>query len=59
MNIKELMSEIDDELKGTFNTQEALEPNFWPMDKRLRPSIRKKLIEIAQDFYKSLEIDAE
>ena len=29
MNIKELMSEIDDELKGTFETQETLEPNFW------------------------------
>ena len=53
------MSEIDNELKGTFETQETLEPNFWPMDKRLRPSIREKLIEIAQDFYESLEIDAE
>lgn len=59
MNFKELMSEIDDELKGTFNTQDTLEPNFWPLDKKLRPSIRKKLIEIAQDFYDSLEIDAE
>lgn len=59
MNIKELMSEIDDELKGTFETQETLEPNFWPLNKRLRPSIREKLIEIAQDFYESLEIDAE
>ena len=59
MNIKELMSEIDDELKGTFNTQETLEPNFWPLGKKLRPSIRKRLIEIAQDFYNSLEIDAE
>ena len=59
MNFKELMSEIDDELKGTFNTQETLEPNFWPLGKKLRPSIRKRLIEIAQDFYDSLEIDAE
>ena len=59
MNFKELMSEIDDELKGTFNTQETLEPTFWPLGKKLRPSIRKRLIEIAQDFYKSLEIDAE
>ena len=59
MNIKELMSEIDDELKGTFNTQETLEPNFWPLGKKLRPSIRKRLIEIAQDFYDSLEIDAD
>ena len=59
MNFKELMSEIDDELKGTFKAQDTLEPNFWPLDKKLRPSIRKRLIEIAQDFYDSLEIDAE
>jgi len=59
MNIKQIMSEIDDELKGTFNTQETLEPNFWPLGKKLRPSIRKRLIEIAKDFYDSLEIDAE
>ena len=59
MNFKELMSEIDDELKGTFKTQDTLEPNFWPLGKKLRPSIRKRLIEIAQDFYESLEIDAE
>lgn len=59
MNFKEFMNEIDDELKGTFNTQETLEPNFWPLGKKLRPSIRKRLIEIAQDFYDSLEIDAE
>ena len=59
MNIKELMSEIDDELKGTFVSQETLEPNFWPLGRKLRPSIRKRLIEIAQDFFESLEIDAE
>ena len=59
MNFKELMSEIDDELKGTFKTQDTLEPNFWPLGKKLRPSIRKRLIEIAQDFYDSLEIDAD
>ena len=59
MNFKQLMSEIDDELKGTFRTQETLEPNFWPFDKKLRPSIRKRLVEIAKDFYDSLEIDAE
>tara|TARA_B100000131_G_scaffold159372_3_gene154433 strand:- start:547 stop:1356 length:810 start_codon:yes stop_codon:yes gene_type:complete len=59
MNFKAFMNEIDDELKGTFNTQETLEPNFWPLGKKLRPSIRKRLIEIAQDFYDSLEIDAE
>lgn len=46
-------------MKGSFETQETLEPNFWPINKKLRPSIRKKLIEIAQDFYDSLEIDAE
>ena len=59
MNIKSIISEIDDEMKGTFETQETLEPNFWPFNKKLRPSIRKRLMEIAQDFYDSLEIDAE
>ena len=59
MNIKTIISEIDDELKGTFVSQETLEPNFWPLGRKLRPSIRKRLIEIAQDFFESLEIDAE
>ena len=59
MNIKSIISEIDDEMKGTFETQETLEPNFWPFEKKLRPSIRKRLMEIAQDFYNSLEINAE
>jgi len=59
MSIKDFINEIDDEMKGSFETQETLEPNFWPINKKLRPSIRKKLIEIAQDFYDSLEIDAE
>ena len=59
MNIKSILNELDDELKGTFYTQETLEPKIWPMDKKLRPSIRKKLMEIAQDFYNSLETDVE
>ena len=53
------MNEIDDELKSSFQTQETLEPNFWPLNKKLRPSIRKRLIQIAKDFYDSLEIDAD
>jgi hypothetical protein len=59
MNIKSILNELDDELKGTFHTQETLEPKIWPFDKKLRPSIRKRLMEIAQDFYNSLETDAE
>ena len=59
MNIKSILNELDDELKGTFHTQETLEPKIWPLDKKLRPSTRKRLMEIAQDFYNSLETDAE
>jgi len=59
MNIKSILNELDDELKGTFHAQETLEPKIWPFDKKLRPSIRKRLMEIAQDFYNSLETDAE
>ena len=34
MNIKSIISEIDDEMKGTFETQETLEPNFWTLRKK-------------------------
>ena len=56
MNFKQLMSEIDDEIVGSFKISDNLEPNFWPLDGKLKPSIRKDLIKIAQDFFEGLDL---
>lgn len=41
----------------SFETKETLNPKLWSKDGELDPSIRKRLLTIAMDFYQSLDIE--
>tara|TARA_Y100000296_G_C5167582_1_gene255534 strand:- start:1196 stop:2323 length:1128 start_codon:yes stop_codon:yes gene_type:complete len=41
---------------SSFKLRDSLNPEIWMTDEALRPDIREKLIEIAQDFFDLLEL---
>jgi hypothetical protein len=53
--MKHLISYLNFISEGEFY-QESLNPKFWK-DERFDPEIREKLLSIANDFYKDLEVD--
>ena len=51
--LKEILTEvIPNDVINSFDIQDSLVPEVWD-DKQLKPEIRKKLLEIAQDFFDS------
>ncbi len=54
--MKHLLSYTNFVNEGEFY-QDSLNPKFWK-DDRFDPEIREKLLSIANDFYKDLEVDA-
>lgn len=46
----------DEEIVSSFALKQTLEPNVWEKNKKLRENIKDRLIEIAEDFYTSLEL---
>ena len=46
----------DDSIVSSFALKQTLETNVWEKNKKLRESIRDRLIEIAEDFYGALEL---
>jgi len=46
----------DDSIVSSFVLKQTLETNVWEKNKKLRESIRDRLIEIAEDFYGALEL---
>ena len=51
--LQEISSEID---LSSFEIKDELNPDIWENGK-LKPEIREKLIQIAQDYYEGLELD--
>ena len=57
---------VDDELKelvdpqsvstSSFEVQDSLHPEFWSPEGKLEPKVRKRLIRIAKNFIKDLEL---
>jgi hypothetical protein len=52
-----IIKEIEYELQSSFLLNKNLEPTFWPLDDKLNPAIRKKLIKIAKDFFDGLDVN--
>ena len=52
-----IIKEIEYELQSSFLINKDLESTFWPLDNKLNPSIRKKLIQIAKDFFDGLDLN--
>ena len=50
-------SPADTDIVDSFALKQTLEPNLWTVNKKLRESVRKRLIEIAEDFYEGLELN--
>ena len=53
-NWKSFLSEEVDE--ASFQYKQFLNPNIWSNENSIRPEIRSNLLQIANDFFDSLEI---
>jgi len=53
-NWKSFLSEEVDE--DSFQYKQTLNPNIWSNEDSIRPEIRRNLLQIANDFFESLEI---
>jgi len=53
-NWKSFLSEEVDE--ASFQYKQSLNPNIWSNEDSIRPEIRRNLLQIANDFFESLEI---
>ena len=51
-----LREEVDSSIIKSLSTHDELNPNIWE-EKKLKPEIREKLLEIAQNFFNELEFD--
>jgi hypothetical protein len=55
-NVKvELEEEVPQDVINSFDIQDTLVPEVWDNEK-LKPEVREKLLEIAQDFFESLDL---
>jgi hypothetical protein len=57
LTIESLLNEISNELDfSSFKVKKILNPQVWNSENEVKPEIRKKLIEIAKDYYSSLKL---
>ena len=56
MKLSHLFNEAKDEVLNSFIPKTKLNPDIWENEKKLKPNIRKKLLGIANEFYKSLNL---
>lgn len=56
MKLTDLFLEQKDAVLASFKPKDHLNPELWDNKNKLKPVVRKKLLEIAQQFYKSLDV---
>ena len=54
---KTFLNDSKDYDLSSFIVKKELNPKFWSENNELEPKIREKLLEIAEDFFNSLEIE--
>ena len=61
MKYKELIKTFNEALvdKSGFEAHDTLQPKFWVVEDILKPEIRKRLIEITNDFWAGLEANTD
>jgi hypothetical protein len=60
--IREISLEVEEDIAPdiltSFNVQDQLNPVIWEKDSVLKSEVRRKLLQIANDFFKELELPA-
>lgn len=58
MKLNHLFNELSDEVLASFEPKDHLNPVLWTKDLKLKPQITRKLLKIAEQYYKFLDIKA-
>lgn len=58
LHIENILTELNNDVDfSSFKIKDELNPKIWENDEKMYPNIRLKLIKIAKDYWKSLELD--
>jgi len=58
LHIENILTELNNDVDfSSFKIKDGLNPKIWENDEKIHPNIRLKLIKIAKDYWKSLELD--